>query len=59
MDALEVISKACEEVSNELDFECGFGVDAAASSLWNEKEGKYVYENEGKNETALSSLNLF
>ncbi|MEJ5327042.1 MAG: phosphopyruvate hydratase [Candidatus Bathyarchaeia archaeon] len=56
VDALEVISKACEEVSNELDFECGFGVDAAASSLWNEKEGKYVYENEGKKRDSAEQL---
>jgi enolase len=47
-DALEVIAKACEEVGNELDFECGFGLDVAASSLWNEKERRYVYEREGK-----------
>jgi enolase len=47
-DAFEVITKACEEVGNELDFECGFGIDVAASSLWKEKEEKYVYEREGK-----------
>ncbi|MCL2643277.1 MAG: hypothetical protein FWD52_07185 [Candidatus Bathyarchaeota archaeon] len=46
--AFDVIAKACEEVGNELDFECSFGVDVAASSLWSEKEGnKYVYANEG------------
>jgi enolase len=45
--AFDVISKACEEIGNELDFECGFGIDVAASSLWNEKEGKYIYANEG------------
>ncbi|MCJ7559044.1 phosphopyruvate hydratase, partial [Candidatus Bathyarchaeota archaeon] len=43
-DAFEVIAKACEEVGNELDFECGFGIDVAASSLWKEKEEKYAYE---------------
>jgi enolase len=48
LDAFEVISKACEEVGNELDFECGFGIDVAASSLWNEKEEKYVYQRDGK-----------
>jgi enolase len=48
IDAFEVISKACEEVGNELDFECGFGIDAAASSIWKEKEKKYIYESEGK-----------
>jgi enolase len=48
LDAFEVISKACEEVSNELDFECGFGIDVAASSLWKEKEKKYFYQRDGK-----------
>ncbi|MCJ7763385.1 phosphopyruvate hydratase [Candidatus Bathyarchaeota archaeon] len=47
-DAFEVIAKACEEVGNEMDFECGFGIDAAASSLWKEKEEKYTYEREEK-----------
>jgi enolase len=28
LDAFEIIAKACEEVGNELDFECGFGMDA-------------------------------
>ena len=45
-EAFEVISKACEEVGNELDFECGFGIDVAASSFWKAKEEKYVYEME-------------
>ncbi len=48
VDAFEVIAKACEEVGNEMDFECGFGIDVAASSFWKPKEEKYVYENEGK-----------
>jgi len=46
-DAFEIIAKACEEVGNELDFECGFGVDMASSSFWKEKEGVYDYANEG------------
>jgi enolase len=46
-DAFEIIAKACEEVGNELDFECGFGVDMASSSLWKEKERVYDYANEG------------
>jgi enolase len=45
-DAFEVIAKATEEVGNELDFECGFGIDVAASSFWKPKEEKYVYEME-------------
>ena len=47
-DAFEIIAKACEEVGNELDFECGFGVDMASSSLWKEKEQVYDYANEIK-----------
>ncbi len=47
-DAFEIMAKACEEVGNEMDFECGFGVDVAASSFWNEKKQIYNYANEGK-----------
>ncbi len=35
-------------MGNELDFECGFGVDMASSSLWDEKEQVYEYANDGK-----------
>jgi enolase len=56
VDAFEVISKACEEVGNELDFECGFGIDVAASSLWKEKEKKYIYESEGKKRDTAEQL---
>ncbi len=47
-DAFGIMAKACEEVGNELDFECGFGIDMAASSFWNEKQQVYEYANEGK-----------
>ncbi len=46
-DAFEIMAKTCEEVGNELDFECGFGVDMASSSFWKEKERVYDYANEG------------
>jgi enolase len=46
--ALEVLAKACEEVGNELDCECGMGVDFASSSLWNRRERKYDYRREKK-----------
>lgn len=55
-EAFETISKACEEVGNELDFECGFGIDVASSSLWNEKEEKYDYEREGKKRDTAEQL---
>ena len=54
--AFEVISKACEEVGNELDFECGFGIDVAASSLWKEKEEKYLYQRDEKKRDAGEQL---
>lgn len=47
-DAFEIMVRACEEVGNELDFECGFGLDVASSSLWKEKNERYVYDREGK-----------
>ena len=55
-DAFEVIAKACEEVGNEMDFECGFGIDVAASSFWKPKEEKYVYEMEGKKRDTAEQL---
>jgi enolase len=48
LDAFEVLARACEEVGEEVGFECGFGIDVAASSLWNNKEKAYVYEREKK-----------
>ncbi len=48
LDAFETIAKACEEVGNELDFECGFGVDVAAASFWDAKEKKYIHKSENK-----------
>lgn len=47
-EAFDVIAKVCEEVGNEYNFECGFGIDVAAASLWKEKEQKYLYNREGK-----------
>jgi enolase len=52
-EAFEIIAKACEEVGNELDFECSFGIDVASSNFWKPKEEKYVYEIDGvKRDTA-------
>ncbi len=46
LDALDALTRACAEVSNELGFECGIGIDVAASSLWDDKQRKYVYQRE-------------
>jgi enolase len=43
-------------VGNEMDFECGFGIDVAASSLWKAKEEKYAYESEGKKRDTAEQL---
>ena len=47
-EAFEIIARACEEVGNEYNFECGFGIDVAAASMWKEKDQKYIYTREGK-----------
>jgi enolase len=48
LDAFEIMASACEEVSNEAGFKCGFGIDVASSSLWNARKKVYVYEREGE-----------
>jgi len=48
IEAFEILANTCEEVSGEVGFECGFGIDVAASSLWNEKEKVYIYQKEKK-----------
>lgn len=48
LEALEVLARACEEVSNEVNFNCSPGIDVAASTIWNSKNKKYVYQREGK-----------
>lgn len=46
-EALEIVVKACEEVSRELGVECRAGLDVAASTLWEQKEKCYVYVRDG------------
>lgn len=55
-DAFEIMAKACEEVGNEFDFECGFGIDVASSTFWKEKTENYVYEREGKKRDTAEQL---
>lgn len=42
-DALETVTTACEEVSQETGIECKVGLDVAASSLWDSKRDCYIY----------------
>jgi len=57
-EAFDVLANACEEVSKELGFECGLGIDVAASSLWNGKGKSYVYERERKKRNAGEQLDF-
>jgi len=45
--ALEVSTKACENLGFTLGKEVSLGVDFAASTQWNEEKGKYVYDRAG------------
>jgi enolase len=58
LEALDILSTACERVSDDLGFDCGLGIDVAASSLWNEKEKAYVYEREKKKRDSGEQLEL-
>lgn len=44
LDALEVVSRACEEVAGEVGFEVRPALDVASSSMYDAKKQKYVYE---------------
>jgi len=41
--ALEFVAKAAEKVTEKTGVKVNIGLDVAASSLWDEKKGKYVY----------------
>ena len=45
--ALEVSSKACENLGFTLGKEVSLGVDFASSTQWNEEKGKYIYDRAG------------
>jgi len=46
-DALEILTKACEEVSDEIGIEIKPSLDMAASELWDADEQKYIYAQDG------------
>lgn len=46
-DALEIVSKACKEASEETGIRCGVGLDVAASTFWEPKKKRYVYARDG------------
>lgn len=42
--AFEFVNQAVKEVSEQVGFEVRFGLDVAASELWDEKKSAYVYK---------------
>ncbi len=57
-EALEILATACEEIGGELGFECGLGIDVAASSFWKGKARTYVYERGRKKRNAGEQLDF-
>jgi enolase len=47
-EAIEMMAKTLEQVTNESGFECGLGLDVASSSLWNSKTKTYNYQRQEK-----------
>jgi enolase len=47
-EALRIVYKACEEVSEEMSIQCKPCLDVAASSFWDSKKQVYIYSKEGK-----------
>jgi len=57
-DALEIVSKACRETSEETGIRCGVGLDVAASALWEPKKKCYVYARDGVTRDSGEQLEL-
>lgn len=47
-EALEVLSKVCEEITSETQVKLRIGMDVAASGLWDKNKEAYVYKKDGK-----------
>ncbi|MDI6819333.1 MAG: phosphopyruvate hydratase [Candidatus Hodarchaeaceae archaeon] len=47
VEALELVARACEEISEEMGFKIRPGLDFAASGLYDSGKKKYVYKREG------------
>jgi enolase len=45
---LEILSKACGRIADETGVKLGIGLDVASSTMWNEKDGVYVYQRDKK-----------
>lgn len=55
-EALDLMIRARDEVSEELGFRCRVGIDVAASTLWNSKEKCYDYSHEKVKRTSEEQI---
>ncbi len=58
IDALETLTRACEEVGDESGIECRVGIDIAASFFWNGKRRAYVLERQHRKRNAGDQLDF-
>jgi len=57
-EALEIVTAACEQISDETGVKCGVGMDMAASTFWNPKEQRYIYKRDNVKNDALEQLDF-
>jgi len=57
-DALETVTTACEQISDETGVKCGVGMDMAASTFWNPKEQRYIYKRDNVKKDAGEQLDF-
>ncbi len=55
-ESLEIVTEACEQVSNETGVRCGVGMDMASSSLWNPKAQRYEYKRDNAKKNSGEQL---
>ena len=58
MEALEIVMRACEEVSEQSGVKCRIGLDIAASTMWRQKEQCYKYDREGIKRNSAEQLDF-
>ncbi len=57
-DALEIVTAACDQISNETGLKYGVGMDMAASTFWNPKEEQYIYKRDNVKKDAGEQLDF-
>ena len=56
---LELINKAIEEAGYKKGTEINFGIDAAATSFFNEKDGQYIFKPDNSGLTREMLVNIY